>query len=102
MLQVTAEVQPMLAAQLNSAISLDRRRMVDITFALHLCSSRYMTKQFHTPVGSCRPARYLSTSTLVVTINIHNHQDYYVANNTPILRTKYEVPVPGIYYEIVS
>ena len=36
--QVTAEVQPRLAAQVNTAVSLDRTRMVSITFSHHFCA----------------------------------------------------------------
>ena len=32
--QVTAEVQPMLAAQVNTVVSLDRTHMVNITFSV--------------------------------------------------------------------
>ena len=64
--QVTAEVQPRLVAQVNSAVSLDRTCMVNITFSRHFFSSWwYMTKHTSHTCGrrSCRPARYLSSST---------------------------------------
>ena len=64
--QVTAEVQPRLVAQVNSAVSLDRTCMVNITFSRHFFSSWwYMTKHTSRTCGrwSCRPARYLSSST---------------------------------------
>ena len=60
------EVQPRLAAQVNSAVSLDTTRMVNITLSHHFfCSSWYMTKHMSHTCGrrSCRPARYLSSST---------------------------------------
>ena len=62
--QVTAEVQPRLAAQVNSAVSLNSTCMVIITFSHHFCSW-CMTKLFSHTFGrrSCRPARYLSSST---------------------------------------
>ena len=62
--QVTAEVQPRLVTQVNTSVSLDRTRMVSITFSNHFCSW-YMTKHIsHTCARrSCRPARYLSSST---------------------------------------
>ena len=56
--QVTAWIQPMLAAQVNSAVSLDRTRMVNITLSHHFCSC-YMTKH----ISHSRSARYLSSST---------------------------------------
>ena len=63
--QVTAEVQPRLAAQVNSAVSLDRTRMVNITSSQHSFCSWYMTKHISHTCGrrSCWPARYLSSST---------------------------------------
>ena len=66
--QVTAaEVQPRLAAQVSSAVSLDRTRMVNITFFSHhfLGYWHIMTKHISHTCGrrSCRPARYLSSST---------------------------------------
>ena len=44
--QVTAEVQPRLAAQVNSAVSLDRTRIVKyhILSSLLLLMHKYMTK----------------------------------------------------------
>ena len=59
-------VQPRLVAQVNSAVSLDRTCMVNITFSRHFFSSWwYMTKHTSHTCGrrSCRPARYLSSST---------------------------------------
>ena len=54
-----------IAAQVNSAVSLDRTGMVNITFSHHLFCCWYMTKNIsHTCARrSCRPARYLSSST---------------------------------------
>ena len=49
--QVTAEVQPRLAAQVNTAVSLDRTRMVNITLSHHFFCSWYVWQStFHTPV----------------------------------------------------
>ena len=52
--QVTAEVQPRLAAQANTAVSLDRTRMVNIIFSHHFFCSWYILgvwqSTFHTPV----------------------------------------------------
>ena len=62
--QLTAEVQPRLAAKVNSAVSLDRTRMVNITLSHHF--SRYTTKHIisHTcGTRSGRHARYLSSRT---------------------------------------
>ena len=62
--QVTAEVQPWLAAQVNSAVSLDRTRMVNITFSHNVSCSWYMTEIPHTcGRRSSKPARYVSSST---------------------------------------
>ena len=48
--QVTAEVQPRLAAQVNSAVSLDRTRMVNIAFPhLFFCLDLWRST-FHTHV----------------------------------------------------
>ena len=67
--QVTAEVQPRLAAQVNSAVSPDRMRMVYVTFSHQFfCHwyARVWQSTFH--IYTCswrsyRPARYLSSST---------------------------------------
>ena len=67
--QVTAEFQPRFAAQVNSADSLDRTCMVNITFSHHFffCSFWYMTKHIsHTCGRSCRPARYFCQAGLTV------------------------------------
>ena len=49
--QVTAEVQPRLAAQVNTAVRLDRTRMVNITFCHHFFCSWYIWQSaFHTPM----------------------------------------------------
>ena len=48
--QVTAEVQPRLAAQVNTAVSIDRTRMVNIIFSHHFCSWCIWQSIFHTPV----------------------------------------------------
>ena len=64
--QVTADVKSRLAAQVNSAVNLDRTCMVNTTFSRHFffCSWKYMTKHIsHTCDRICRPARYLSSST---------------------------------------
>ena len=62
---VTAEIQPRFTAQVNSAVSLDRTRMVNITSPQHFFCTWYMTKHISHTCGrrSCRPARYLSSST---------------------------------------
>ena len=66
--QVTAEVRPRLAAQVNSAVSFDRTPMVNIILSHHFFCPWYMTKHISHTCGrrSCRPARYLSSS-------IHSH-----------------------------
>ena len=52
--QVTAEVPPRLAARVNSAVSVDRTCMVNITFSHHFFCSWYMTKHIsHTCGRSC-------------------------------------------------
>ena len=63
--QVTAEVRPRLAAQVNSAVSFDRTPMVNIILSHHFFCPWYMTKHISHTCGrrSCRPARYLSIST---------------------------------------
>ena len=68
MLQVTAEVQPRLAALVNSAVSLDITRMVNIKYSQHFLCSWYMTTHISHTCGrrSCRPVRYSSSS-------IHSH-----------------------------
>ena len=69
MKQVTAEVQPRRAAQVNTAVSLDRTRMVNITFSHHshhfFCCWYVKTEHISHTCGwrSCRPARYSSSST---------------------------------------
>ena len=64
--QVTADVQPRLAAQVNSTVSLDRTRMVNIPSSHHfLFCSWYLTKRILHTCGrrSCRPVRFSSSST---------------------------------------
>ena len=50
--QVTEEVQPRVAAQVNSAVSLDRTRLVNITFSHNFFCSRYMTKHISHTCGT--------------------------------------------------
>ena len=74
--QVTAEVQPRLAAQVNTAVSLDRTRMygeyhVLSSLLLLLIYTRVlsMTKHIsHTCGRSCRPARYICQVVLITAI----------------------------------
>ena len=63
--QDTVESQPRLAVQVNSAVSLDKTRMVIKTLSHHFVSSWYIAKHIsHTCRRiSCRRARYLSGST---------------------------------------
>ena len=71
-----SQVEPRLAAQINTAVSLDRTRMVNMTSSHHFfCSwysGVYMTKHISHTCGrrSCRPARYLSSSTHSQTLPI--------------------------------
>ena len=90
--QVTAEVQPRLAAQSNSAVSVDRTRMVNITFSHHFCSwYTYMTKHISHTCGrrSCSPPRYLSSSTqpYFQAVSCNSSSSVFL-NHYRILRTK--------------
>ena len=86
--QVTAKVQPMLAAQVNSAVRLNRTRMVNSTFSHHILWSWHVTNHISHTCGrrSCRPARYLSKS------STHSHSSercvaHVFLNHYRILRT---------------